>query len=131
MDIIAILKDLSLTPTHLLVTHTDPDHTGGYDALMEAFPHLTPIACEKIETGGHRTEHWSYYFPDDGICFCGDALYAGSMARPNVSLEKSLKSLHKLLDLPPETILCPGHGPPTTVMREREFNCFSGFLKVS
>ncbi len=125
-DIIAKLEALALTPTNLLITHSDPDHVGGLEALMEKYPHLTPAVCEQIETGGHCDEHWSYYFPEGEVCFCGDALFAGSMGRPNVGYERSLKSVQSLLELPPETLLCSGHGPATTVGREREFNCFSG-----
>jgi len=119
------LKELNVTPTHLMITHNDPDHVGGFWALMKKYPDLTPAPCQLIETGGHCMEHSSFYFPDERVCFCGDALFAGSMGRPNISYEQSRKSVNKLLDLPEETSLFSGHGPATTVARERKYNCFA------
>jgi len=126
-ELITKLDELNLNPTHLLTTHHHPDHVGGHDELLRKYPQLSqnlPQGCEEISTPGHISKHSSFYFPDEQICFCGDALFAGSMGRPNVSYEQSLASLYKLLSLPKETVLCPGHGPATTVDQEHEFNCF-------
>ena len=119
------LAELNLTPTHLMITHNDPDHVGGFWTLMKKYPDLSPAPCTIIETSGHCMEHSSFYFPAEGVCFCGDALFAGSMGRPNINFEQSRKSVHKLLDLPEETLLFSGHGPVTTVARERKYNCFA------
>jgi glyoxylase-like metal-dependent hydrolase (beta-lactamase superfamily II) len=58
----------------------------------------------------------------------GDTLFAGSIGRtdlPGGSFEKIIRSLHdKLLALPDETVVTPGHGPQTTIGEERENNPF-------
>ena len=55
----------------------------------------------------------------------GDSLFAGSMGGGNVSYQDALQNnLEKILTLPDETIICPGHGPMTTVGEEKEHNPF-------
>lgn len=84
------------------------------------------IKLKVLETPGHT---------EGGICFlgkravfCGDTLFAGSIGRTDLaggsydSLIKSIKS--KLLTLPPETKVYPGHGPATTVKAEVSGNPF-------
>ena len=59
------------------------------------------------------------------IAIVGDSLFAGSMGGGNVSYEDALKNnLEKILTLPDETIICPGHGPMTTVGEEKAHNPF-------
>jgi hydroxyacylglutathione hydrolase len=55
----------------------------------------------------------------------GDSLFAGSMGGGNVSYQDALRNnLEKILTLPDETIICPGHGPMTTVGEEKLHNSF-------
>ncbi|MGE5111513.1 MAG: MBL fold metallo-hydrolase, partial [Acidobacteriaceae bacterium] len=58
----------------------------------------------------------------------GDTLFAGSIGRtdlPGGSYKKIIDSLHsKLLVLPDETVVIPGHGPTTSIGEERENNPF-------
>jgi glyoxylase-like metal-dependent hydrolase (beta-lactamase superfamily II) len=60
--------------------------------------------------------------------FSGDTLFEGSIGRTDLwggSLDDILHSIHsKLLELPDETMVFPGHGSPTTIGRERESNPF-------
>ena len=60
--------------------------------------------------------------------FSGDTLFAGSIGRTDLwggSLEQIMKSLRtKLMGLPDETVVYPGHGPVTTIGHERELNPF-------
>ena len=60
--------------------------------------------------------------------FAGDTLFAGSIGRTDLwggSLEQMMDSLRsKLMHLPDETIVHPGHGPMTTIGHERELNPF-------
>jgi glyoxylase-like metal-dependent hydrolase (beta-lactamase superfamily II) len=59
------------------------------------------------------------------IAIVGDSLFAGSMGGGNVSYDDALRNnLEKILTLPDETIICPGHGPMTTVGEEKEHNPF-------
>jgi glyoxylase-like metal-dependent hydrolase (beta-lactamase superfamily II) len=59
------------------------------------------------------------------IAIAGDSLFAGSMGGGNVSYRDALQNnLEKILTLPDETIICPGHGPMTTVGEEKRHNPF-------
>jgi len=59
------------------------------------------------------------------IAIVGDSLFAGSMGGGNVSYDDALRNnLEKILTLPDETIICPGHGPMTTVGDEKAHNPF-------
>lgn len=78
-----------------------------------------------LETPGHTAGGVSYLV--DGTVFVGDALFAGSMGRSMspAGFETLRASLaDKILTLPIETRLCPGHGPMTTVGEERQHNPF-------
>jgi hydroxyacylglutathione hydrolase len=59
------------------------------------------------------------------IAIVGDSLFAGSMGGGNVSYDDAVKNnLEKILALPDETIICPGHGPITSVAEEKKHNPF-------
>jgi len=59
------------------------------------------------------------------VAIVGDSLFAGSMGGGNVSYENAVRNnLEKILTLPDETIICPGHGPVTTVAEEKKHNPF-------
>jgi len=59
------------------------------------------------------------------IAIVGDSLFAGSMGGGNVSYDAALRNnLEKILTLLDETIICPGHGPMTTVGEEKQHNPF-------
>lgn len=86
------------------------------------------LAGHVIHTPGHTEGSVCVYFPTEKMLIAGDTLFAGSIGRtdlPGGSFEKILKSLHdKVLVLPDETIVIPGHGPSTTIGEEREGNPF-------
>ena len=76
-------------------------------------------------TGGSVMFHGTH--PQDGpLCFSGDVLFAGSIGRtdlPGGDEEAMWASLRdKVLPLPDETLVLPGHGPTTTIGRERASN---------
>lgn len=79
-----------------------------------------------IAVPGHSQGSVAFYDAADGFVLTGDALFSGSIGRTDLpggdyaTLVKSITS--RLLTLPPETIVYPGHGPATTIGREKEFN---------
>lgn len=81
-----------------------------------------------LETPGHSPGSLSFYFPKQSVVFSGDALFFGSIGRTDLlggdfdTLLSSIKT--KLLTLPDETKVCPGHGLETTVGHEKETNPF-------
>jgi len=80
-------------------------------------------------TPGHSPGSVSLVLPDDvPILFSGDTLFAGSIGRTDLwggSFEEIIASIRsKLLTLPDDTIVIPGHGPRTTVGDERRTNPF-------
>lgn len=79
-----------------------------------------------LQTPGHSPGGVCYQ--SDGIVFCGDTLFFGSVGRtdfPGCSHDKLIQSINeKLMTLPDETICYPGHGPATTVGQERKINPF-------
>ena len=81
-------------------------------------------------TPGHAPGHVTFYEAAAGILFDGDVLFAGSIGRtdlPGGDYELLIESINqKLMPLPDETIVCPGHGPTTTIGRERMSNPFLG-----
>ncbi|HBW12885.1 MAG TPA: MBL fold metallo-hydrolase [Proteiniclasticum sp.] len=83
---------------------------------------------EIIETPGHSRGSLSYYV--DGLLFSGDVLFQNSVGRtdlPGGNMEELLYSIkEKLMKLPGETRVFPGHGPETTLAMEKAFN---GYLR--
>lgn len=78
-----------------------------------------------LHTPGHSPGSVSYLL--DGCLFCGDVLFeGGGVGRtdlPGGSASKLKASITKrIFSLPPETVIYPGHGPETTVGRERSSN---------
>jgi glyoxylase-like metal-dependent hydrolase (beta-lactamase superfamily II) len=79
-----------------------------------------------LHTPGHTPGGICLY--REGVALVGDALFAGSIGRtdlPGGSTEVLLASIRtKLLSLPDDTVVYPGHGPPTTIGAERAHNPF-------
>lgn len=76
-----------------------------------------------IETPGHTKGGVCILI--ENILFSGDTLFLGSMGRtdfPGGNEEKIFSSLKKLMELPDETVVLPGHGPKTTIGYERKYN---------
>ena len=86
------------------------------------------IDASVIHTPGHTEGSVCLYFPAENKLIAGDTLFAGSIGRtdlPGGSMDKIMRSLHtKVLALPDETIVVPGHGELTTIGGERETNPF-------
>jgi hydroxyacylglutathione hydrolase len=86
------------------------------------------LTADVIHTPGHTEGSICLYFPAQQKLIAGDTLFAGSIGRtdlPGGSFEKIIRSLHeKVLALPDDTIVVPGHGPQTTIGEERASNPF-------
>jgi len=79
-----------------------------------------------IHTPGHTKGSISLFCKDENLVFTGDILFAGSIGRtdlPEASFKEMMHSLrNKLLRLPDETVVYPGHGGRTTIGREKRMN---------
>lgn len=88
-------------------------HVGGEELRVLAVP-------------GHSPGSIALYAPESGFVITGDALFAGSIGRTDLpggdfaTLVGSIRD--KLLKLPPETVVLPGHGDETTIGRELKSN---------
>lgn len=81
-----------------------------------------------LDTPGHTPGGLSFYFPRSGVIFVGDLLFQGSVGRtdwPGGDAQALLRSIReRIFILPDETVVYSGHGPATTVGREKETNPF-------
>jgi hydroxyacylglutathione hydrolase len=78
-----------------------------------------------IEIPGHSPGSVGFHFRAEAILFSGDVLFAGSIGRadlPGGHAPTLARSLKRLLELPDETVIYPGHGPRTTIGEERKAN---------
>jgi len=94
------------------------------------------LQAQVIHTPGHTPgSSCLFLLPEAGKVtvpapqlFAGDTLFAGSIGRTDLwggSMEKMMDSLvHKILELPDETVVYPGHGLTTTIGEERQSNPF-------
>src|SRR5580692_9794705 len=86
------------------------------------------LTANVIHTPGHTEGSVCLYFPAEKKLVAGDTLFAGSIGRtdlPGGSFQKIMRSLHdRVLTLPDDTVVIPGHGRRTTIGEEREENPF-------
>jgi hydroxyacylglutathione hydrolase len=134
----------------ILLTHAHPDHvadlrrlrkeTGAPVYISELEPEegaeaiaegkrfrAGSLEIEARLTSGHSPGGMTYVVTglSRPVAIVGDSLFAGSMGGGNVSYEDALRNNRKkILTLPDETIICPGHGPLTTVGKEKRDNPF-------
>lgn len=76
-----------------------------------------------MHTPGHSPGHVVLH--GHGIALVGDCLFAGSIGRTDLPLGNAAelgRSLRRIVALPPETRVLPGHGPPTTIAEEKRSN---------
>ena len=147
------ITENSLTLRHIFITHSHWDHVEALPKFREAWPkaklhsgsksapvdqrnknseiiHLGGLRVTHRETPGHADDGVTYIvgnWQEDAphVALVGDAIFAGSMGRGNDSWDLARQKVRdQILTLPPETLLCPGHGPMTTVAEEREHNPF-------
>jgi hydroxyacylglutathione hydrolase len=90
--------------------------------------HIAGFELRVRHTPGHTPGHVCLEVVGEGVLFSGDQLFAGSVGRtdlPGGSYEQLMRSMReRVLDLPDEVEVLPGHGPRTTIGRERLSNPF-------
>jgi len=101
-----------------------PDHSPADGELLS----VRGIETTVLHTPGHTEGSVSLYIPQAGLLLAGDTLFAGSVGRtdlPGGDFRKMLASIReRLLPLPPETVVVPGHGSDTTIGEEAFSNPF-------
>lgn len=97
-------------------------HTDGQELF------LAGMNIQVLHTPGHTQGSVCYYFPDEQVLFSGDTLFYGSIGRtdfPTGSMSELVHSAkEKLLILPEEVKVYPGHGEETTIRYEKKYNPF-------
>ena len=90
--------------------------------------HVGNITLKVIETPGHTPGGVNFYSKADGVLFSGDNLFRREIGRCDLpggnerSLISTLRS--KVLTLPGEVVVYPGHGPATTITEEQTSNIY-------
>ncbi len=151
--IFQLIDENGLNLRHLFITHLHEDHVAAMEPIRQKYPkihlhvnsktvppqhrtrandflHLGSLRMTNRETPGHAEEGVTFIvgtWPEDAphVAIVGDAIFAGSMGsgKEHWDLAKQ-KVREQILSLPPETLICPGHGPMTTVAQEKENNPF-------
>lgn len=97
------------------------------DLDSQDFFYLGEEKVEIIKTPGHTPGGVSFYSKEAGLLFTGDTIFAHSRGRTDLSYSSTKKiyeSIKKLMELPGETIILPGHGEETSVGTERDMYKF-------
>ena len=147
------LTENQLVLRHIFITHSHWDHVEALGKIREAWPkarvhtgsknapvdqrnksneivHLGGLRVTHRETPGHADDGVTYLvgnWQEDAphVAIVGDTIFAGSMGRGNDSWDLARQKVREqILTLPPATLICPGHGPFTTVAEEKEHNPF-------
>jgi glyoxylase-like metal-dependent hydrolase (beta-lactamase superfamily II) len=149
--ILEFLREEGLRVGAIFLTHADTDHVKTLDELLEltgAVAYLGDreedvdgakrfiagrefkigrLRIETRHTHGHTPGGISYIVHglDRPVAFTGDALFARSMGGAPDDYADAIESgRHALFSLPDHTLVCPGHGPMTTIGDERHWNPF-------
>ena len=127
--LLAVVERERLTPTHVLRTHSHVDHVAHEEELTSRFgiPVVTGavetgrLRIESIPTPGHSDD--GVAFVVDGLCFSGDTLFRDAVGGGPADIVR-YSVMERLMTLPHETRVLPGHTIETTIGREWERNPF-------
>ena len=124
-----LLEDVnSFTPPGVELRPYTPDVALQGDETLE----LAGITFQTLRIPGHSPAHLAYYAA--GSLFSGDLVFAGSVGRtdlPGADWDTLVESVRMLVDrFPPDTIVCSGHGPETTLGAELARNPFLAELRA-
>jgi hydroxyacylglutathione hydrolase len=114
----------NVRPSHVLRTHGDPDHVEHEGEL--GLPVITGsheaggLSFQAIATPGHADDHLAFLVGD--ALFSGDVLFKDAVGGGDPDQVRD--SVIRLMELPPETRVYPGHTDETTIGREWEENPF-------
>jgi hydroxyacylglutathione hydrolase len=151
--ILNTIEENQLLLRHVFITHTHEDHIAALSGVREKFPkvrlhsssknapvdqrnrandfiHLGSLRITNRPTPGHAEEGTTYVvgtWPEDAphVAIVGDAIFAGSIGTGNQSWDLAKQKVREqIFSLPLETLICPGHGPLTTVAEEKAHNPF-------
>jgi len=125
-----------------LATHSHWDHTGGLAQYQKEFGckalgaeqlsegqavQAGRLRLQTLRTSGHTDDSVSFHVAEEGVVFTGDALFAGSVGGASSAKHQAEEIANiraKILSLPEDTLICPGHGPASTVGTEKTRNPF-------
>ena len=120
-----------LTVTHLLTTHSHPDHVAGDAELLQRYD--LAVAKGPVETGGlridalptpgHAPDHLAFVV-NDTVAFTADILFKDAVGGGPDAAPVRASVMDVLMTLPPEVRVLPGHTDETTIGREWEENPF-------
>ena len=124
-----LLEDVnSFVPPGIHLRPYTPDVLLQGDESLE----LAGIAFETLRVPGHSPAHVAYHA--DGCLFSGDVLFANGVGRtdlPGADWDTLVASIRTLSErYPPETVVYPGHGAPTTLGDELAHNPFLAELRA-
>ncbi len=111
----------------IFLTHAHFDHIGALSFFEEKYhlKHNTEIKdlnFEMIKTPGHSKDSITFYFEKEKIMFTGDFLFKGTIGRmdlPGGNTKEMKVSLEKIVHYPENITIYPGHGPSTTLGKEK------------
>ena len=121
--LLELVERETLDVKRLLTTHTHHDHVAGDAELARRFgvrPEREAPGVTVIATPGHADDHVTFVV--DGLCFSGDLLFKDAVGGGDAATIR--ESVFKLMELPHDTRVLPGHTDETTIGREWEENPF-------
>jgi len=120
-----------LTVTHLLTTHSHPDHVAGDDELVARYGveivkgslEAGGLSIRALETPGHADDHLAFLV-NETVCFTADILFHDAVGGGPDATPIRHSVMDVLMALPHEVRVLPGHTEETTIGREWEENPF-------
>ena len=133
--LLEVVERERLTPTHLLRTHSHPDHVEHEEELCERFgiPVETGnvvsggLAAYAIRLPGHSDDGVAFVVNDE-VCFSGDVLFKDAVGGGPADVVRE-SVMEGLMTLPPGLRVLPGHTDETTIERELQQNPFVRFWR--